>query len=194
MSQFEFVMTVVSVFMSFGVVRLLDGLRSSLNASRRYCVHSLWVVIRLFSYVLLWWGSWSVREFESWNLFRFCLWLFPFGLLYLQSTALVTTHPGDIKDWKAHFYEIRSWFFATNIVFIVTLFLSTSFFGVLPVVHPLSISYIIVLTFSVAGYFSESHKVQVIVVIAALLNMILGFGVQLFDPANMPLDTTPDSR
>lgn len=189
MSQFEFVMAVVSVVMSFGVVRLLDGLRSSFSADRRYWVHSLWVVVRLFSYVLLWWGSWSVREFESWNLFRFCLWLFPFGLLYLQSTALVTTSPSDIKDWKTHFYEIRSWFFATNIIFVVTLFVGTSALGAIPVVHPISISYLLILMFSIAGYCSDSHKVQAVVVIFALLNLILGFGVQLFDPTDIPLDT-----
>jgi hypothetical protein len=185
MSQFEFVMTVVSVFMSFGVVRLLDGLRSTLNADRRYWVHSLWVVIRLCSYVLLWWGSWSVREFENWNLLRFASWLVPFGLLYLQSTALVTTHPSDIQDWKSHFYEIRPWFFAINIVFILTLFLSTSGLGFLPVVHPLSISYLLILIVSIAGYFSDSHKVQAVIVLIALLNIILGWGVQIFDPATL---------
>ena len=103
MSQFEFVMTAVSVFMSFGVVRLLDGLRSTFNSNRSYWIHSSWVVIRLCSYVLLWCGSWSVREYESWNPFQFCLWLVPFGLLYLQSTALVTTRPDDIQDWRSHF-------------------------------------------------------------------------------------------
>lgn len=36
MSQFEFVMKVVSVFMSFGVVRLLGGLLSALNLDRKY--------------------------------------------------------------------------------------------------------------------------------------------------------------
>jgi hypothetical protein len=188
MSQFEFVMTVVSVFMSFVVVRLLDGLRATFNADRRYWVHSSWVVIRLCSYVVLWWGSWSVREFENWNLLRFSLWLVPFGLLYLQSTALVTTRPNEIQDWRSHFYEIRTWFFATNIVFILTLFLSTSGFGALPVVHPLSISYLLMLMVSIAGYVSDSHKVQAAIVLIALLNLVLGWGFQLFDPATIPLD------
>jgi len=181
-------MTAVSVFMSFGVVRLLDGLRATLNSDRRYWVHSSWVVIRLASYVLLWWGSWSAREYESWNLFQFSLWLVPFGLLYLQSTALVTTHPGDIKDWRSHFYEIRTWFFATNIFFIVTLFLSTTGFGAIPILHPLSISYLLILLVSIAGYFSDSHKVQAVIVLIALLNLVLGWGVQVFDPTTIPLD------
>jgi hypothetical protein len=183
MSQFEFVMTVVSVFMSFGVVRLLDGLRSTLSAGRRYWVHSSWVVIRLASYVVLWWGSWAIRDFESWNLLMFSLWLVPFGLLYLQSTALVTTRPNDIQDWRIHFYGIRTWFFATNVFFIMSLFLTTSVLGGVPILHPMSISYLIILTISVAGYFSDSHKVQAAIVLIAWLNLILGWGVQLFDPA-----------
>jgi hypothetical protein len=188
MSQFEFVMTAVSVFMSFGVVRLLDGLRSTFNSNRRYWIHSSWVVIRIISYVMLWWGSWSVREYESWNLFQFCLWLVPFGLLYLQSTALVTTRPDEIQDWKSHFYEIRSWFFATNILFILTLFSSTSVFGSFSILHPVSIPYLVILIISIVGYYSDSHKVQATIALIALLNLVLGWGVQLFDPANIPFD------
>jgi hypothetical protein len=134
---------------------------------------------------VLWWGSWSVRDFESWNLVRFTLWLVPFGLLYLQSTAWVTTRPGEIQDWRSHFYEIRTWFFATNIFFIVILFLSTTGFGVIPIMHPLSISYLLILIVSVAGYFSDSHTVQAAIVLIALLNVVLGWGAQLFDPATL---------
>jgi hypothetical protein len=188
MSQFEFVMTAVSVFMSFGVVRLLDGLRSTFNSNRSYWIHSSWVVIRLCSYVLLWWGSWSAREYESWNLFQFCLWLVPFGLLYLQSTALVTTRPDDIQDWRSHFYEIRSWFFATNILFILTLFSSTSVFGSISIFHPVSIPYLVILIISIVGYYSDSHKVQATIAIIALLNLVLGWGVELFDPTTIPID------
>ena len=185
MSQFEFVMTVVSVFMSFGVVRLLDGLRSTLNVDRRYWIHSSWVLIRLASYVLLWWGSWSIRDYESWNLLRFALWLVPFGLLYLQVTALVTTHPNNVQNWRNHFYEIRTWFFATNIFFILSLFLTTSVFGNLPILHPMSISFLVIFMVSVAGYFSDSHKVQAAIVLIAWFNLVLGWGVQIFDPGTL---------
>ena len=188
MSQFEFVMTVVSILMSFGVVRLLDGLRAALTPNRRYWVHSLWVINRLIAYVLLWWGSWSVKD-EDWSLFLFSLWLVPFGLLYLQATALVTTHPGDIQDWRRHFYEIRPWLFATNIFFILTLYSSTTIFGALPFAHPVSIPAFVVLTVSIVGYFSASHKVHAAIALIMLLNIFLGWGVQLYDPSTIPLDS-----
>jgi len=188
MSQFEFVMTLVSVFISFGLVRLLDGLRYTFIPDRRYWVHCSWVVIRLASYVLLWWGSWSIRDLDLWNLARFTLWLLPFGLLYLQSTALVTTSPEEIRNWRDHFYEIRRWFFATNSIFIVILFLSTTGFGAFPLIHPLSISYLLILIVSIAGYLSDSHKVQALVVTIALFNLIFGWGVQVFNPTAIPLE------
>jgi hypothetical protein len=185
MSQFEFVMTVVSVFMSFGVVRLLDGLRSTLNVDRRYWIHSSWVLIRLASYVLMWWGSWSIRDFESWNLLRFSLWLVPFGLVYLQVTALVTTRPNEIQDWRSHFYEIRAWFYATNVFYILSLFLTTTVFGNLPIAHPMNISYLLIIMVSIVGYFSDSHRVQATIVIIVWINLFLGWGVQLFDPSTL---------
>jgi hypothetical protein len=131
------------------------------------------------------WGSWSIREIESWNLLRFSLWLVPFGLVYLQVTALVTTRPNEIQDWRSHFYEIRTWFYATNVFYILSMFLTTTVFGGLPIVHPMSIYYLIILIVSVAGYFSDSHKVQATIVIIVWLNLILGWGVQLFDPATL---------
>ena len=187
MSQFEFVMTVVSVLMSFGVVRLLDGLRAALSPSRSYWVHSLWLINRLMAYVLLWWGSWSVKEYEDWNLFTFSLWLVPFGFLYLQATALVTTHPGDIKDWQSHFYEIRPWFFAMNFFYMLTLYSSTTIFGTFPFAHPVGIPTLLILTVSIVGYFSESHKVQAAIIIIVFLNTFLGWGVLLYNPSTLAL-------
>lgn len=190
MSQFEFVMAAVSILMSFGVVRLLDGLRAALIPDRRYWVHSLWVINRLTAYVILWWGSWSVKDLENWNLFLFSLWLVPFGLLYLQATALVTTHPGEIQDWRSHFYEIRPWFFATNFFFMLTLFSSTTIFGALPLVHPFSIPFLVMVMVSVVGYFSASHKVQVAILFIEFLNIFLGWGVLLYDPSTVPVETS----
>lgn len=175
--------------MSFGVVRLLDGLRAALNKNGRYWVHSLWVLNRLMAYVLLWWGSWSVHDFEEWNLFSFSLWLVPFALMYLQATALVTTHPGDIKDWKSHFYEIRPWFFTINFFFIMTLYASTTIFGALPFAHPVGIITLVIVVISIVGYFSASHKVHATLVIIVILNVFIGWGVLLFDPLTLPINT-----
>jgi hypothetical protein len=183
-------MTAVSVFMSFGVVRLLDGLRASLRSGSRYWVHSVWVLLRLFSYVLLWWGSWAVHDMEVWNLLRFSLYLIPLGLVYLQATALVTTHPAEVRDWKAHYYEIRLWFFAVNIAYIVTLYLSTIVFGAVAATLAFTIPFLITLVISIVGCISVSHKVHATIIVIQVANVILGFGVQLFDPTTIILDSS----
>ena len=183
-------MTAVSVLMSFGVVRLLDGLRATLRSGSRYWVHSGWVLIRLSSYVLLWWGSWAVHDMEVWNLPRFALYLVPFGLVYLQATALVTTHPAQVRDWRSHYYEIRVWFFAVNIIYMVTLYLSTVAFGALAASLAITVPFLITVVISLVGCISASHKVHATIVVIQVVNVIMGFGVQLFDPTTLILDST----
>jgi hypothetical protein len=38
------------------------------------------------------------------------------------------------------------------------------------------------------GHPSQAGKVQATIALIALLNLVLGWGVQLFDPANIPFD------
>ena len=78
-----------------------------------------------------------------------------------------------------------------NILFMLTLFSSTSVFGSIPILHPVSIPYLVILIISIVGFYSDSHKVQATIAFIALLNLILGWGVQLFDPASIPLDVSP---
>ena len=112
MNLFEHVAVAFSMVLSFGVVRLLDGLRPALVPGRRYWVHALWLVQKLLNHAFYWWGFLSFREGVAWTVASFLWLLLVPSLLFLQATALVTTNPSAVDSWRDHFFGIRSWFFS----------------------------------------------------------------------------------
>jgi len=91
MVLFEHVAVAFSMVLSFGVVRLLDGLRPAFVPGRRYWVHALWLVQKLLNHAFYWWGFLSFREGVAWTVASFLWMLIVPALLFLQATALATT-------------------------------------------------------------------------------------------------------
>ncbi|HBD99942.1 MAG TPA: hypothetical protein DC060_17300 [Gemmatimonadetes bacterium] len=58
MTLFEYLAIFLSIVLSFGVIRLLDGMPSALKQGRGYVIHSLWVISLLFVQVQFWWAFW----------------------------------------------------------------------------------------------------------------------------------------
>jgi len=182
MTLFEYVTVAVSIVLSFGVVRLLDGLRPALAPERRYWVHCLWIATKLLNHALFWWGLWALRDAVTWDLASF-LWilLFP-GALYLQASALVTTSPGEIRSWREHFYQIRSWYFGVNVFLILHTFASSALLVGVPALHVSRLPLLFVLLVNLAGMRSAEPRLHAAIAILVLLNQILGFGAILFRP------------
>ena len=116
MNLFEHVAVAFSMVLSFGVVRLLDGLRPALVPGRRYWVHALWLVQKLLNHAFYWWGFLSFREGVAWTVASFLWILLVPSLLFLQATALVTTNPSAVDSWRDHFFGIRAWFFSVDAI------------------------------------------------------------------------------
>ena len=51
MTLFEYLAIFLSIVLSFGVIRLLDGMPSALKQGRGHVIHSLWVISLLFVHV-----------------------------------------------------------------------------------------------------------------------------------------------
>src|SRR2546427_7257412 len=136
MNFFEHVAVAFSMVLSFGVVRLLDGLRPALVPGRRYWVHALWFVQKLLNHAFYWWGFLSLREGVAWTLASFLWVLLVPGLLFLQATALVTTNPSAVASWRDHFFDIRRWFFSVDIVLILHSVITSSLLRDVPLLHP----------------------------------------------------------
>jgi hypothetical protein len=180
LTQFEFFAVAVSIILALGISRLLDGVLPSLNASRRYWVHLLWILQKLFNHIFWWWGTWSLNSFESWNIAWFVWTVTGPIILYLQATALVTTSPQDVESWEEHFYEIRPWFFSGNIVICGTLLFGRMMSPdiLLPSV---TLGLIALAALATIGIATNNRRVHGVLAVMALSIQILGFGTAMFN-------------
>ncbi len=185
MTLFEYVTVAVSIVLSLGVVRLLDGVRFAASPERGYWVHVLWIATKLFNHALYWWGLWAAREGVSWNFASF-MWVLAFpGILYLQSTALVTTAPGEILSWREHYYKIRRWFLAINIVLNLHVLVSSLVLLGVPLVDGSRIPLLLVFVLNVAGIVSPNPRLHGLIAIVVLVAQVLGFGRIWFEPGTL---------
>ena len=111
MTLFEFLAVFLSIVLSFGVIRLLDGLPSALKRGRGYVIHTLWVISVLFMHVQYWWVFWSYSTVVEWNYPRFLIVLASPFLTYSLTTALVPVDHGTVESWRDHFCRVRTRFF-----------------------------------------------------------------------------------
>ncbi len=176
MTLFEYVTVAISIVLALGVMRLLDGLRFAVLPERRYWTHFLWIATKLLNHALYWWGMWALRDLFSWNFGSF-LWvlLFP-AALYLQSTSLVTTNPSEITSWRDHFYSIRRWFFAINILLVPYAATTTAVLLGVPLFHVSRVPLALVLVLNVLGVVSARPRLHLAIAVIVFLAQVLGFG------------------
>jgi hypothetical protein len=182
MGLFEHVAVGFSMVLSFGVARLLDGLRPALAPGKRYWVHALWLVQKLFGAALYWWGFVSFREGITWTLASFLWMLLPPGFLFLQATVLVGSNPTGVASWRDHFFDIRRWFFSVDVALILHSIITSSLLRGLPLLHPFRALQLAGLTLSVWGAVSASPRVHATIAPMALGLQSLGLGALFFRP------------
>ena len=118
MTIFEYITVAVSLVLSLGLVRLLEGSLSAFAPSRVYPIHAVWLVIKFINHFLYWWMLWRLRGGEvEWNFPFFLFIAVPAVVLYLQSTLLVSPSPREVSSWREHYYSIAPVFFGLNVVF-----------------------------------------------------------------------------
>jgi hypothetical protein len=112
LSEFEYISIAVSLVLTFGVARLLNGLPYLFSAQHPYWVHSLWCVQAIVNYAMFWWLFWNFRDVERWTLGSFLLVLLYPAICYVGAALLI---PGDAsKDthWRSYFFGARRAIFA----------------------------------------------------------------------------------
>jgi hypothetical protein len=189
MNPFDHVAVAFSMVLSLGIVRLLDGLRPALAPGARYWVHTLWLFQKLLNHAYYWWVFGTLRETSTWNILSFLWVLLVPSLLFLQSTALVTTAPADVPSWRAHFFGIRRWFFLADAALILHAGISASVIRGLPLLHPLRAVQGAGLTLSVLGAASASPRLHAVIAPLALLLQSLGLGTLFFTPRALETST-----
>ncbi len=111
MTLFEYLAVFVSIVLSFGVIRLLDGVPAVVSRGRSYLTHVTWVFIILWMHVNYWWVFWSYNVGIAWNYPRFLLILVSPFLLYSLAITLVPRDTGSVESWRSHFYGVHTRFF-----------------------------------------------------------------------------------
>ena len=182
MTLFEFVTVAVSIVLSFGIVRLLDGLRPTFDESRRYWVHAIWVVITLNAHVLTWWTQWSLARDVEWNYGRFLWLLVGPGILYLMSTALVTDAPRAVPSWRDHYFEIRRWFFGAAALLNLNVHLTSYFLYGRPLLTTESLAGASILGITLLGFWSSNPRHHGMIAVVYLTLQLAGLGWLVFSP------------
>jgi hypothetical protein len=124
MTLFEYLAVFVSIVVSLGVVRLLEGLPLVLSASRRHTVHAAWVACVLVLHAQVWWAFWSYSVGVTWTYGRFLLVLVPMALLFSLAVVLVPREAHGVPSWAEHFERTRAVFFILFACFLVSIGIS----------------------------------------------------------------------
>lgn len=112
MSIFEFLTVAISIVLALGLSLLISSIPHVFDPKKRDWLHSLFFVLLVFSHIVVWWRVWMLNSVSSWNIVQFTILIGSPLSLYLAATALVSSTPHQISDWRAHFSERGQWVFA----------------------------------------------------------------------------------
>lgn len=185
MSQFEYLAAAVSVVLSLGAVRLIDGIPHAFSHDRRYWPHSVWLLNILLLHVQSWWIFWDFSQAQGWTYPEFLLALaFP-GLLYALARTVATVAPEQIASWQDHFEQIRVRMFILAACWVVSLGLLGWVRLKVPLVHPLRAIQGAFVASCIAGALWSSRRFQAVLagfVFVALISRAVwtGFRAAIF--------------
>jgi len=178
MTQFEFIVIVISVVLGLSIARLVSGIGDSIRAIKSgnfYWIHGVWIINILILVAGFWWGmfGWSLKE--DWNFFNFLLILLFTINLYLLSDFLIPKKTISEVNIKAYFSENRKILYAlllfTFAVDIVeTRLLASTGIRPVPRGHHMVIG--INMFLAIVGYSSNNQKVQGIIVILYIMILV----------------------
>lgn len=182
MSEFEYVMVLVSIVIALAIAHLLNALASSFHRFRGHgepirleAVYLLWIGFVMIWLVSFWWWEFKFQAIQiDWS---YGLYLFIIGysiLLFMLATILVPHRMQGVTDSYAYFMAGRKWFFGTlllvQIVDVADTFLKGFDWGVRPAV--LSI-YVVTIATVVTGIVSERRSIQIGVASIAFFSQLL---------------------
>ena len=115
MTHFEYISVAVSLIYSLILAKLLGALPAALRPSRRYWVHSLWIVILFFITCDSWWRFWTYRGVD-WSPTAFVSLLAVPSIIYLRAAILLSNQPFEVISWREHYYITRRPFFLLQLL------------------------------------------------------------------------------
>lgn len=163
MTLFEYVSVLVSILLSFGIIRLLEGLSIVMKRDGAYLPEGLWVINVLWLHVHVWWVLWSYRD-VTWNYPRFLIFLASPLLLYSLAITLVPRGQARIGSWRDHFYGVRVRFFVLLAVWMAVVSIVNWRVLEYPLVSRVRLGHAGFIALCAAGALSPRPKVQGVIV------------------------------
>lgn len=183
MTLFEYLSVLVSIILSFGIIRLLEGLPVVFKRERGYVIQGLWVVIVLWLHIHVWWVLWSYSTDVTWNYLRFLILLADPLLLYSLAITLVPRDLVPTGSWRDHFYGIRVRLFVLLAAWMGAVSVANWQLLETPFLSRIRLGHLGFIALCAAGAVFPRPKIQGVVVALTLVIMILLTAVVFFAPA-----------
>ncbi len=123
MTIFEYLTVAVSIVLALGMGHLISGIPYVFARRKSDWLHALFFVILVLMHIVIWWRVWLLNDIATWNVLHFGILMGSPLSLYLAATALVSTNPAQVDNWREHFETKSSWIFSA--------FAAVIFFGML---------------------------------------------------------------
>ena len=131
-AAFFHVRVIVGVVTSLAIARVLNGLAHFVQAPERkraYGVHIAWSLLLLLMIVHFWWFEFALERVDRWTFEAYAFLIFYAALYFFIAAVLFPDRLDGYEDFKAYFYDRRTWFFSLLIVLLVVDLVDTALKG-----------------------------------------------------------------
>lgn len=182
MSEFEYVMVLVSIVIALAIAHLLTAVAEGIHRFRGHgepikidVVFLLWVGFVLIWLVSFWWWEFKFQETAvEWS-YGLYLFIISYAIvLFMLAEILVPHRMRGVSDSYAHFMEGRKWFFGTLLLMqaidVADTFLKGYEWGMRPEVIA---TYSVTVSVAVVGIISERRSIQIAAAVVAFASQVL---------------------
>lgn len=182
MSEFEYVVVMVSVVLGLGITQILAATTLVIQQPHRVradWVHGSWVAYMLVQHFQSWWVIWLFREqMPPLNLITYMVMMGNPVLLYLATSVLLPPRLTRRIDLREHYERVRGWFFflfgLSALWPLVTLIM---LLGRIPLIWPIVlVEFLIPLT----GYLFRQRRIHRLLAWIAWLTVLRVIGFELW--------------
>jgi len=171
MSQFEFVIGMISVILALSAAQLFVGVAELMQRRARvrfFLPQGIWI-INLFMIIFIhWWSLWDFRDL-SWNFAMFFYSLLGPSLMFFAATTISPRdQSAETIDLMDHFMNIRQFFLSVFIVMLVLMTFDGPLFGTEEPLNPLRATQLFLFVLAVWGLVSKKPRVHLAIALAVL--------------------------
>jgi hypothetical protein len=173
MSQFEYIMIMVSLILALAVAQALRGLSEVVISEKRYWPHTVWVTFYGLLVIQNWWAYWDYNVVEEW---RFATYLFilinPIMLFASVYLLVPGTRSSDI-DWTAHLCRVRRWLYGLGFALVTVSVTGNVIYLGLPWLHPYRIFQALIGALYLLGLLTRYEKVHKAIPLLVLTTLVI---------------------